>query len=103
MAESRKAATLGRVLEEGHTESYGTLLHLTAVMGAEPKALHPTNDEERIEWHGHFNGLKAALLCLAMHERQITPKEAALAVCRHIEDAMDALEQREVARSGGMR
>lgn len=102
MAESGKAATLGRVLEEGYTESYGTLLHLTAVMGS-AKALHATTNEERIEWRGHFNGLKAALLCLAMHERQITPKEAALAVCRHIEDAMDDLEHREVARSGGVR
>ena len=100
MAESGKAATLGRVMEEGYTDSYGALLHLTAVMVSEPKALHSTNDEELIEWRGHFHGLKAALLCLAMHEKQITPKDAALAVIRHIEDAM---EHRDVARSGGVR
>ena len=102
MAESGKAATLGRVLEEGYTDSYGTLLHLTAVMGSDPKGLRSTN-EELIEWRGHFNGLKAALLCLAMHEQQIAPKEAALAVSRHIEDAMDDLKHREIARSGGVR
>ena len=99
MAESGKAATLERVMEEGYTDSYGTLLHLAAVMGSGPEAFYSSHGEEFAEWCGHFKGLKAALLCLALHERQIGPEEAALVVNRHIDDAMDDLERRDVARS----
>ena len=100
MVESAKAATIKRVMEEGHTGGYGTLLHLTAVMGLGPEAFYSTHGEEFSEWCGHFKGLKAALLCLAMYERQIDPEEAALAVNRHIETVMDDLEHRNCARSG---
>lgn len=103
MAESAKAATLKRVMEEGHSGGYGTLLHLTAVISLGPDAFHSTHGEELSEWCGHFKGLKAALLCLAMYERQFHPEEAALAVNRHLDAAMDAVEHRAETDSGGVR
>ncbi|WP_194890896.1 hypothetical protein [Catenulispora pinisilvae] len=103
MAESGKTATLKRVMEEGHTGGYGTLLHLTAILWLGPEAFYSTYGEELTEWCGHFKGLKAALLCLAMYERQLGPEEAAMAVDRHIEAAMDDLEHRDGAKSGSMR
>lgn len=97
MAESWKTATLNRVVAEGHTDSYGVLLHLIAVMGVDPKALFPASDEERAVWRGHFKGLKAALLCLAMYEQELEPGAAAAVVNQHIVDAMSILGQRDGA------
>lgn len=94
LCESAKASILSRVAQEGHTDSYGVLLHLVAVMGREPKALNPRTEKELAEWSGHFRGLKSALLCLAMHERKIEPGPAALVVCQHINDAADDLDRR---------
>jgi len=93
MADNAKTAILDRVTKEGYTDSYGTLLHLTAAMGSDPEALGPTNAEELAEWCGHLKGLRAALLTLAMHERQLDPEEAVLVVNRHIEEAMRDLGQ----------
>ena len=103
MAENAKVATLSRVMEEGHTGGYGTLLHLTAVVSLGPEAFYSTHGEELSEWCGHFKGLKAALLCLAMYERQFCPEEAALAVDRHLNAAMDAVEHRTEADSRDVR
>lgn len=101
MAENRKTATLNRVMAEGHTGSYGTLLHLTADMGLDPETLNPEGIRERIEWCGHFKGLKAALLCLAMYERNLDPEAAARVVNKHIRDAMKDLEQGDGIGTGG--
>lgn len=103
MAESAKAATLKRVMEEGHSGGYGTLLQLTAVISLGPEAFYSTHGEELSEWCAYFRGLKSALLCLAMYERRISPQEAALAVNRHLDAAMDAIEHRAEAGSGGAR
>lgn len=92
MAESWKTATLNRVMAEGHTQSYGTLLHLVTVMDVDPTALCPESDEELAEWRGHCKGLKAALLCLAMCEQELEPNAAVLVVNQHIADAMSNLE-----------
>ncbi|WP_194906246.1 hypothetical protein [Catenulispora rubra] len=99
--ESAKASILSRVMQEGHTDSYGVLLHLVAVMGREPKALNPRTEKELAEWSGHFRGLKAALLCLVMHEQKVEPGPAAVVVCRHIEDASDELDRRSGTGTGG--
>ncbi|MBS2546920.1 hypothetical protein KGQ19_08555 [Catenulispora sp. NL8] len=88
MAESAKDRILKRVNEEGHTDSYGTLLYLAAVMGFDPTALGPESSVELTVWSGHFDGLRASLLCLAMYERGIEPKKAAEVVNQHIADAM---------------
>lgn len=103
MAQSGRTATLHRVMEEGYTDSYGALLYLTAVMGSDADALAPASAGEENEWRGHLKGLRAALLCLAMHERRAEPEEVALVVGRHIEDAMDGLKYRDSASSGGVR
>jgi hypothetical protein len=103
MAESAKAATIKRAMEDGYTGGYGNLLHLTAVISLGPEAFYSTHGEELSEWRGFFRGLKAALLCLAMYERQICPDEAALVVDRHLDAAMDSVEHRDGASSGGMR
>ncbi|OLE21184.1 MAG: hypothetical protein AUG49_22680 [Catenulispora sp. 13_1_20CM_3_70_7] len=100
MADSKKTATLKRVMAEGHTGSYGTLLHLTAVMGSDPEKLEPESIRERIEWCGHFKGLKAALLCLAMYERKLDPNSAARIVNQHIREAMKDLEQGDGTGTG---
>lgn len=91
MADGRKTTILKRVMEEGYTDSYGTLLHLTAVMGSDPKALEPNSDEELAEWRGHLNGLRAALLAVAMHEHKLKPRAAALVVERHLLEATNDL------------
>lgn len=99
MADSKKTATLNRVMEEGYTSSYGTLLHLTASMGPEAKRLRPNSALELAVWHGHFTGLRAALLCLAMHERQLASKAAAQVVRRHLDDAMTQPEPSDDTRT----
>lgn len=91
MAEQAKNKILKRVNEEGHTDSYGTLLYLAAVMGSDPKALSPTSLLEFTRWSGHLDGLRSSLLCLAMYERQLGPEEAAEVVDLHVLDAMDDL------------
>ena len=91
MAEHAKDKILRRVNEEGHTDSYGTLLYLAAVMGFDPMALGPDNSVELTAWSGHLDGLRSSLLCLAMYERRIGPEMAAKVVNQHILDAMDDL------------
>ena len=99
--ESTKASILSRVVQEGHTDSYGVVLHLVAVMGTEPKALNPRTEREHAEWSGHFRGLKAALLCLVMHEQKVKPASAAMVVSRHIKNAIEDLDRRGGSRTGG--
>ena len=101
MCESAKASILSRVMQEGHTNSYGVLLHLVAVMGTEPKALNPRTEKELTEWDGHLGGLKAALHCLAMHEQKVDPDSAALVVDQHIKEAIDDLDRRSGSGTGG--
>ena len=100
-SESAKASILSRAVEEGHTDSYGVLLHLVAVMGPEPRDLDPRTEQELTEWGGHFGGLKAALHCLAMHEQKLGPDAAATTVDQHIKDAMHDLDCRGGSRTGG--
>lgn len=91
MADHAKDKILKRVNEEGHTDSYGTLLYLAAVMGFDPMALGPDSSLELASWSGHLDGLRSSLLCLAMYERQIGPEKAAEIVDQHILDAVDDL------------
>jgi hypothetical protein len=91
MAESTKDRILKRVVEEGHTDSYGTLLYTAAVMGFDAMALGPNSSIELTTWSGHLEGLRSSLLCLAMYERRLGPEKAAEVVNQHIEDAIDDL------------
>lgn len=100
MAEHAKNKILRRVNEEGHTESYGTLLYLAAVMGLDPTALGPANSLEFTAWAGHLDGLRSSLLCLAMYERQLGPEEVAEVVDQHILDAMNDLRPSCAGRAG---
>lgn len=93
MAETAKALIVNRALQDGYTDSYGTLLHLVAVMGLNPTELKPQTERELIEWGGHFEGLRAALHCLAMHEQSIDPELAAQVVHGQITDAIDVLKR----------
>jgi hypothetical protein len=93
MADEAKAAIIGRLLDQGYTTSYGTLIHLTALMGPDPEALEPQDDEERYEWRGHYKGLRAALACLAMHEKAVGPESAAALVGHHVTEAITELGQ----------
>ena len=101
MAESAKDKILKRIGEEGHTDSYGTLLYLAAVMGFDPMALGPNSCVELATWSGHFDGLRASLLCLAMYERNIGPEKAAEVVNQHLLDAIDDLGPGGNAGSAG--
>jgi hypothetical protein len=91
MAENAKDKIFKRVGEEGHTDSYATLLYLAAVMGSDPIALGPENSAELTSWSGHLDGLRSSLFCLAMYERQIGPAKAAEVVDQQILDAADDL------------
>ncbi|SRR2546423_12556436 len=93
MAETAKASIIERAVQEGHTESYGALLHLVAVMGTDPNALDPETEEERNAWSHHFEGLRAGLHCLAMYELKVRPEPAALVVDGDIKNAVDELER----------
>jgi len=81
------------VVEQGHTDGYGALLHLVGLMELDPETPKPRSDEERANWQGHFEGLRAALLCLTMHERELDPESAAVAVDEQLELARAALER----------
>ena len=91
MAESAKDKILKRVIEEGHTGSYGTLLYMAAVMGFDPRTLGPISRLELTIWNGHFAGVRASLLCLARYERKLEPENAAKVVNQHLEDAIKDL------------
>ncbi|MEY9895749.1 hypothetical protein ABIA35_008088 [Catenulispora sp. MAP12-49] len=101
MAKSTKDRILKRVLEEGHTDSYGTLLYTAAVMGSDAIELGPDSSVELTTWSGHLEGLRSALLCLAMYERKFGPEKAAEVVNKHIEDAIDDLASGGDAASVG--
>ncbi|MEZ0109292.1 membrane associated rhomboid family serine protease [Catenulispora sp. EB89] len=101
MADSAKDRILERIMEEGHTDSYGTLLYLVAVIGVDPMALGPANSVELTTWSGHLDGLKGSLLCLAMYERKSTPQKAAETVDRHLVEAAADLRRGDSAGSAG--
>ncbi|MEY9932585.1 hypothetical protein ABH926_007236 [Catenulispora sp. GP43] len=101
MTESAKDRILNRVIEEGHTDSYGILLYTAAAVGFDPMALSPDSSVELTTWSGHLDGLRASLLCLAMHERKLGPEKAAEVVNKHIEDAIDDLAPDGDAASAG--
>lgn len=91
MTESAKDKIFKSVIDEGHTDSYGTLLYTAAVMGFDPRALGPDSSVELTTWAGHYDGLRASLLCLAMYERKLEPERAAEVVDQHLENAISAL------------
>jgi hypothetical protein len=86
MAETPRSTVLRLLAREGYSGSYGTLLVMAVLIGADPDGLTPETDAERFEWWGHLQGLRAALVCLAMYEANLSPLQAAVAVQRHIED-----------------
>lgn len=100
MSEPAKAAICNSVVGQGHTDSYGALLYLVALMGTDSTALEPESDEELANWEGHFSGLRAALVCLAGHERKIGPTSAVAVIERQLEDAMDALKRYDSGGTG---
>ncbi|SRR2546423_806885 len=77
------------------SESYGALLHLTALMESDPATLVPESEEEQMDWQGHLRGLHAALRCLVMQERQCRPHRAAAIVDKHIAEAAGLLGQHD--------
>ena len=99
MAENAKNAILARIAEEGHTDSYGMLLYLTAFMGLDPMMLDPVSRAEVVQWSGHFDGLRASLLWLAMHERHLGPELAADVVERQISEAVKDLEPKTTPKA----
>jgi hypothetical protein len=101
MTDAAKSAIMHRLAGEGYSGSYGILLYLVAVMGTDPKALGPQSEEELTRWGGHFEGLRAALHCLVMHEQEFEPDLAALIVSAHIKDAVDDLDRHGGTGTGG--
>lgn len=101
MADSTKDKILQRVRQEGHTDSYGMLLHLAAVMDFDSMPLGSASSLELATWSGHLDGLRASLLCLAMYERKLAPEEAAAVVDNHITEAVDILHPGSNPGSGG--
>ena len=93
MAETARASIIGQAVELGHTESYGVLLHLVAVMSSHDNALNPETEEEHTAWAHHFEGLRAALLCLTMYELKVDPDEASLIVDGRVRNAVDELDR----------
>lgn len=96
-----KALIYTAVAEQGYTAGYGALLHLFVLMQLDPEIPKPRSDEERVNWQGHLEGLRAALLCLAMHERTLDPESAARAVDQQVEQARAELERLRPAEVGG--
>jgi hypothetical protein len=78
-AASRKGRILALAHDQNLSGSFGAVLHLVALMDS-GKPLVPNSEEERLSWAGYRRGHLSALLCLAMHERQCAPKDAALLV-----------------------
>ena len=100
MSERVKASIVNVVTEQGHTDSYGILVHAVALLGLDPEALAPESDEERAEWSGHARGLRSALHCLAMHEKKVGPESAALIVDQQIAQAIKSLAQSGAGSDG---
>ena len=96
-----KALINKAVADQGHTDGYGALLHLVVLMQLDPEIPKPRSDEERANWQGHLEGLRAALLCLAMHERTLDPESAARAVEEQVEQARAELGRLRPTEVGG--
>jgi hypothetical protein len=93
VADTAKTLILKTATGQGHSDSYGALLHLTASMEFDPKALVPESDEETNTWHGHMLGMRAALHCLAMHEQKYGPELAGVVVDRQIVQAIAVMRR----------
>lgn len=93
MAGSPKARIFALAENADFSESFGALLHMTALLVSDPKTLVPKIDEERIAWDGHLDGLHAALLCLARCERRCAPEVAAEAVGSLLRQARVILQE----------
>ena len=89
---STKELILKVVAGQGHTSSYGALLYLATLMSLGPHVPPPESDEERANWQGHRSGLRSALVCLAMHERKLGPKEAVVVVVDQLAQACATFE-----------
>ena len=89
------------VAEQGHTDGYGALLHLVVLMELDPEIPKPRSNEERANWQGHLEGLRAALLCLAMHECTLGPESAAIVVGEQLEQARAELQRLRREKAGG--
>lgn len=100
MTDTPKTKITKIALDQGHSESYGLLLHHTALLGPDPQDLEPESDEEHTEWWGYFKGLRSALFCLVMHEKQLDAEAAVLVVNQHLGQAMDVLRQFRADGSG---
>jgi hypothetical protein len=87
--------------EPCHTDGYGAVLHLVVLMELDPEIPEPQSDEERANWQGHLEGLRAALLCLAMHERALDPESAAMFVDEQLEQARAELQRLRPEEAGG--
>ena len=61
------------------SESLGAVLHAVALLDSGKPSI-PNSEDERLSWDGYRRGLISALLCVAMHEQQCAPKDAALLV-----------------------
>ena len=77
VTQTPKARILAVAKSADFSDSFGALLHMTALLISDPKTLVPKTEEERSAWGGHLDGLHAALLCLARHEQQCAPEAAA--------------------------
>lgn len=100
MADNAKSLILNAVVGQGHSTSYGALLHKASLLGLEPNALEPESDEELAEWRGYFEGLRAALGCLVMHERRIEPELAPGVVDDQLTFATGVLERLRATGAG---
>lgn len=92
MADTPKSRIFALATTLDLTESYGALLHMTAVMDSDPNTLQPKTEEERTVWDGHILGLISALHCVAMHEQGFEPEVAAEIVDSHLNMARAILQ-----------
>lgn len=94
MAESGRAVITRRLTGQGYTDSYATLVHLAALTADDAGMPVAATAQEQLEWDGYFKGLRGALHCLAMHEMQLAPKQAAVVVTEQIGEAVVDLQRR---------
>jgi hypothetical protein len=93
MTDTAKTRILKAVTDQGHSESYGVLLHTAALLGPDVKDLEPESAEELSEWLGFSKGLRSALFCLAMYEKRTNPESAVLIVSEHLKQAFTLLNE----------
>lgn len=87
MTERAKTTVIHRLSTAGYSSSYGALVYTVALLGTNPGQLELASDEEQHEWLGYRKGLRAALACLAMHEKGLDPATVATTVGQHLFEA----------------